>query len=126
MGLISAGAHRALDFVVVLAFAVAPTLFGMTGRSAMLAYALAVVHLLVTLLTHVPGRERRPIPYPAHGVLELLVGVAMVCVPIVRHWTAGARTFYIGFGVVLLLVWLLTSYRERATAAAGGAGTPLA
>jgi len=125
MGIISAGAHRALDFIVVLAFAVAPTLFGMTGRSAMLAYALAVVHLLVTLLTHVPGRERRPIPYSAHGIIELLVGLALVCVPILRHWTAGARTFYIGIGVAILLVWLLTPYRERATVSTS-AGAPLA
>lgn len=112
MGLISAGAHRALDFVVVLVFALAPTLFGMTGRSAMATYALAVIHLLVTLFTHVPGRESRPISYQTHGAIELLVGLGMVCVPLIRHWTGGARTFYVGFGVVLLLVWLLTRYRE--------------
>ena len=112
MGIISAGAHRALDFVLVLVLALAPTLFGMTGRSAMVTWALAAVHLLVTLFTHVPGRESRPISYQAHGALELLVGLAMIAVPLLRNWTGGARTFYLGFGVVLLLVWLLTRYRE--------------
>lgn len=113
MGIISAGAHRALDFVLVLVLAVAPLLFGMTGRSAMATWALAVIHLLVTLFSQVPGRARRPISYPVHGMLELIVAVAMIAVPLVRHWTGGARIFWLGFGVALLLVWLLTSYRER-------------
>ena len=116
MGIIPAGAHRALDFVTVVAFAVAPTLFGMTGRTVMLAYALAAVHLILTLATHVPGREPRPVPYHVHGLIELLVGAALVALPLLRGWTGGARTFYLGVGVVILHVWLLTSYRDVVSA----------
>lgn len=114
MGIIPAGAHRALDFVTVVAFAVAPTLFGMTGRTATLAYALAAVHLLLTLVTHVPGREARPVPYRVHGLIELVVGAALVALPLLRGWTGGARAFYLGVGAVILLVWLLTPYGDAA------------
>lgn len=110
MGLISPAVHRVLDFVVVLAFALAPTLCNLTGRTALLAYGLAVVHLLVTLATHFPGRGRYPVPFRAHGVIELLVGLGLVAVPFLRHWTHGARIFFPAIGVALLLVWALSRY----------------
>ena len=116
MGLISPAVHRVLDFLVVVAFALAPTLFHLTGRTAALAWGLAIVHLLVTLATHFPGRARYPVPFRAHGIVELLVGLALVAVPLMRHWTHGARLFYPAIGVAILLVWALTRYAgtERA------------
>ena len=118
MGLIPPAVHRVLDFLIVLAFALAPTLFHLLGRTATLAYALAVVHLLITLATHFPGRARYPIPFRAHGIIELLVGVALVAVPFVRHWTHGARVVYPAMGVAILLVWALSRYGEPAPATA--------
>lgn len=118
MGLVSPAVHRVLDFLVVVAFALAPTLFHLVGRTAALAYGLAVVHLLVTLATHFPGRARYPVPFRAHGVVELLVGLALVAVPLLRHWTHGARVFYPGMGVAIVLVWALTRYGERRPVAA--------
>ena len=110
MGLISPAVHRVLDLLTFLAFVLAPTLFHLVGRTATLAYALAVVHLLITLATHFPGHARYPIPFRAHGIIELLVGVALVVVPSIRHWTHGARVFYPAMGVAILLVWALTRY----------------
>jgi hypothetical protein len=112
MGLITPAVHRVLDFVTVVAFALAPTLFHLSGRTAALAYGLAVVHLLITLATHFPGRGRYPVPFRAHGIVELLVGLALVAVPLVRHWTHGARIFYPAMGVAILLVWALSRYGE--------------
>lgn len=112
MGIIPSRVHRVLDFVTVVAFASAPTLFGLVGRTATLAYALAVVHLLLTLATHFPGHGRYPVPFRAHGVIELLVGLALVAVPFIRDWTHGARIFFPAIGVVILAVWALSRYGE--------------
>jgi hypothetical protein len=112
MGLISPAVHRVLDFVLVIAFALAPTLFHLTGRTAALAYVIAAIHLLDTLATEFPGRARRPIPFRSHGIVELVVGIALVAVPLVRHWTHGARIFYPAIGVAILVVWALTRYAE--------------
>lgn len=111
MGIIPPGVHRILDWLAVLAFAVAPTVFALHGNTRILAYCLAVVHLVLTLLTHYPAGGRRPIPFHLHGALELVGGIVLVAVPLMRHWTFGARQFYLGMGVAALIVWGLSRYR---------------
>ena len=123
MGLISPAVHRVLDYVTVVAFALAPTLFGLIGRTRTLAYALAVVHLLLTLATHFPGRARWPVPFRAHGIVELLVGLGLVALPFIRQWTHGARIFFPAIGVAILLVWALSRYGGTEPAAAAPATT---
>jgi hypothetical protein len=112
MGILPPTVHRLLDYVAVIVFALAPTLFHLKGNTMMLAYALAVIHLIVTLATQFPGSARRPLPYSAHGIIELLVGLALVCVPLIRHWTFGAGKFYPAMGVVILIIWAITRYRD--------------
>ena len=113
MGIIPPNVHRILDFIAVIAFALAPTVFRMHGNTAMLAYALAVIHLVVTLATQFPGSTaRRPIPYHVHGMIELIVGVLLLAIPFVRHWTFGAAKFYPAIGIVIIIIWALTKYRD--------------
>ena len=111
MGIIPPGVHRIIDYLAVLAFAAAPLVFHLTGRTLMLAWVLAAVHLVVTLLTHYPRSGRRPIAFHLHGAIELVVGLCLVAVPLLRHWTFDARKFYLGMGIAILLVWALTRYR---------------
>lgn len=112
MGILPPTVHRLLDYVAVIIFALAPTLFDLHGNTRMLAYALAAIHLVVTLATQFPGAPRRPLPYSAHGIIELVVGLALVCVPLIRHWTFDARRFYPAMGVVILVIWAITRYRD--------------
>lgn len=116
MGIIAPSVHRVLDFVVVLLFALAPTLFHLHGNTMYAAYALAAIHLVLTLMTHFPGRAGGSVPFNVHGIVELVVGIVLVAAPLVRHWTFGARTFYLGIGVLILVVWTLTRYRDVADA----------
>ena len=111
MNILSPRIHRLLDVATVLLFALAPTLFSLAGTAAVLSYGLAVVHLGVTLATEFPGGPARPLPLPAHGVLELVVGVGLVAVPWVLGWTGAARAFYIAVGAIIMLVWALSRYR---------------
>jgi hypothetical protein len=111
MGIIPPGVHRIIDYLAVLAFIAAPFLFHFSPHTRALAFALAAVHLVVTLLTHFPGAARRPIAFHVHGVIELVVGICLVAIPILRHWTFDARKFCMGMGIAILIVWALTRYR---------------
>ena len=80
MKIISPRMHGYLDYVTVVAFLLAPTLIGLTGLPAMLAYLLAGVHLLMTLLTEFPLGIVKLIPLPLHGWVERVVGPVLVLV----------------------------------------------
>ena len=114
MGIIPPNVHRIMDYVVVVLFALAPTLFHLNGNTRMLSYALAVVVLLMTLATQFPGSARRPIPFHVHGIIDFVLGVCLVAIPLLRHWTFGARKFYLGVGILILVVAALTRFRDTA------------
>lgn len=65
------------------------------------------------------------IPFTVHGAIEFVIAIALVAMP----WLLGfanqpaARNFYVGSGVVVFIVWLITDYKaaefaRRATAGA--------
>jgi hypothetical protein len=117
MNLLSARLHGFLDLVTVAVFVLAPFLFGLGGYVAAVAWGLAALHLLMTLLTRFPLGLVKVIPFPVHGAVELVVGVVLV-LAMPRMLAAGpgspARTFFVDAGAALLVVWLLTRYREPA------------
>ncbi len=118
MRVISADVHRILDFVTVVVFAAAPVLFGLTGTPALLAYVLAGVHLVLTLLTQFSDGGRGVIPFRIHGMIELVVGLVLALLPFVLGWEGMARTFYVAVGVVILIVWALSDYNTHGAGAA--------
>ncbi len=113
MKLLSPSVHGVLDFVVVLLFALAPTVFGFSGLPATLSYALAGVHLLLTLCTAFPMGIVKLVPFPVHGMVEVAVVLALVAAP----WVLGfadviaARNFYLGAAALIAVVVALTNYR---------------
>jgi len=118
MKVLSPRIHGVIDYISVVALALAPTLFGLQGISAMLAYALAAVHLIMTVLTAFPLGLIRLIPLKLHGLVEIIVGVSLVALPwalagVLDFGNVG-RIFYSGFGGVLIAVWLATDYVAEA------------
>jgi hypothetical protein len=113
--------HKILDFVTVVAFALSPTLVPLTGLGAIVAYALAVIHLALTLGTQFPGAARRPMPFRAHGLLETFVGLALLVLPSAVGWTGRTRVFYFIAGMVVLAVSLVSRYHVEAPASDGAA-----
>ena len=113
MTILSPQAHRVLDFLTVVAFALAPTLVHLNGSAAVLAYVLAGVHLTVTLATEFPEGRRKPLPFRGHGVLEAVVGITLIVLPFITHWPGSVRTFYVAAGAVILGVWALTRYEAQ-------------
>lgn len=110
MPVIDARAHRVLDFLTVLGFAIAPSVIGLAGLPAIVAYVLAGVHLTLTLLTQFTPTSGAPVPLRVHAAIELVVGPVLVALPFVLNWDGSARMFYIVFGAVIIAVRALSAY----------------
>lgn len=118
MSLIPPRLHGILDYATVVFFLLAPTLFSNTlfGGTITLCYVLAVVHLTMTLLTDFPLGMAEVISLGVHGVVELIVSIALVVLPWIlapafqKGLTGGqgAQWFYTIVGVVIFAVWVLT------------------
>lgn len=106
MKILTPGLHAYLDYVTVVIFALAPSLLGLTGIPAALSYALAVIHLLLTLVTAAPLNLTGLVPARIHGAIELAVGLALLVAPwLLSDIFAGpARLFFSVMGVVILIV----------------------
>lgn len=120
MKLLTPRMHGYLDFVVVAAFALAPTLFNFSVTPARASYLLAAVHLLLTLFTRFPMGIVKLVPFTVHGVIEFLVSFTLMALPFVLGFAGevAARNFYVAFGVVVFLVWLVTDYKAADSAPA--------
>jgi accessory gene regulator protein AgrB len=104
--------HGILDYVTVIAFLLAPTLFDVSGLPVTISYLLAVVHLVLTIITAFPLGLIKAVPFRLHGMIELTVSIILVLLP----WLLGfasipaARNFYVATGIVIFIVWLITDY----------------
>lgn len=106
--------HMYLDFLVVIAFAVAPMLIDLEGIAVVVSLALALVHALVTLLTFTPGIAI--ISTRVHGWIEFAVAPIIGSLP----WVLGFMNhttsviFFVGLALSIFIVWALTDYEQPA------------
>jgi hypothetical protein len=112
MKFISPTIHGFIDYLVVVFLLASPTFFGFTGTVAMFTYALGVVHLLLTVLTRYPLGIIKVIPVSLHATIEVLVGVALIVLAytLFKDNAQGSKLYYVIFGTVVLLTWLVTDY----------------
>lgn len=117
MKVISPRLHGYLDFLTVILFLLTPTLLDLSQVPAMLAYSLAVVHLIVTLASDFPFGVIKIIPFTVHGWIERVVGPSLIAVPFILGFANEeiARNFYIAAGLVIIAVGVLTDYQGKAT-----------
>jgi hypothetical protein len=106
--------HGILDYGVVLILALAPVGLGITGASAILCYALAVIHLVMTVLTDMPLGVVKVIPLKVHAAIELVVGLALIFV----GWIFGdlllsGQLFFTVMGALIFFVWVASNYGDR-------------
>lgn len=113
MKIISPTNHGYLDYVTVALFLAAPTIIGLTGIAGVIAYALAGIHLTMTLVTDFPLGIAKLIPFSVHGWIERAVGPALVLLPFLLGLQTPAREFYIVIGIVIILVGVFTDYERN-------------
>ena len=104
--------HGILDYVTVIFLLISPMLFGMKDGAAVFTVALATVHFILTVFTNFSLGVFKVIPFKIHGLIEIIVAVALTVVAFLFK-TSGDNAsfyFYLGFSVVLFCVWLLSDY----------------
>lgn len=115
MKIITPFVHGVIDYGVVLFLLLSPSLFNITGLPGILIYALSAIHLFLSITTGFKLSIFKLIPFKIHGIIELLVSIVLVVMPWIFGFAevTAARNFYIIFGVVVFLTWLLTDYKEH-------------
>ena len=113
MKVVSPRIHGYFDFLTVVIFLLAPTLLELSELPAMLAYALAGVHLIVTLASDFPFGVIKFIPFTIHGWIERLVGPSLIALPFIFGFAdeEAARNFYVAMGLIVIVLGLLTDYK---------------
>jgi hypothetical protein len=109
---ISLTVHGAIDYLAVVIFAVAPAAIGLSGWPAALSYALAGIHLLMTLLTDFPAGVIKVIPIALHQWVERIVGPVLIILAFVLMTETHARAFFAAMGIIIFAVERLTNYRS--------------
>lgn len=112
MKVINAKAHGILDYLTVVFLFLSPTLFGMNGTLGTFTYILGVVHLLLTILTAFELGLIKVIPFRIHGIIEIIVAIAL---GFVAYWFYTLDNilgfyFYLALAIVILLVFFLTDF----------------
>jgi hypothetical protein len=112
-------AHGIIDYAMVIILAVGPTVAGFRGKQALICYALAFVHFLLTIITRFPLGVSKTLPFAMHGAIEFVVSIMLISMP----WLANARSagvnsrnFFVAIGVMILIIWVLTDFRSRRSA----------
>jgi hypothetical protein len=114
MKIISPKTHGILDYTVVIFLLASPRLFKMEGTLAGFTYALAAVHLLLTILTDFEPGVVKFIPFPVHGIIEFLVAIALALISFWfnRNGNALGFYYYLYFSVAIMLVFVLTDFKR--------------
>jgi len=116
MKFISPKIHGIIDYLVVVFLLASPSYFGFTGLLATFTYALAGVHLLLTILTNYAPGIFKNIPFPVHGSIEFIVAVVLIVLAYTLFKNeAEGKLFYVIFGTVVLLTWAVTDYKGVTT-----------
>lgn len=114
MKIISSKVHGLLDYATVVFLLAAPTIFKMEGTLCTLTYILAGVHFALTALTAFEVGLVKIIPFKLHGVIEIVVAVALggVALWFKNNDNALGFYFYSGLAIVIMIVFLLTDFKS--------------
>ena len=111
--------HAYLDYPVAIGLIAMPFLLGL-GEANALAFWLSVVTgvaaFLLTVLTDHHLGLIRVLPYPLHLTVDGLVGVVFVAAPFILGFSGLEFWYYLGLGLMVLVVIGLHQSDEEATA----------
>ena len=113
MKVLSPTVHGVLDYVLALAFLLAPGMVEFSDTAASLSTVIGVVYLAASLLTRYPLGAIHMIPFPVHGLIESIMAAGWIAFPWLFGFAgdAAARNFFVAAGAGLLVVAALTDYR---------------
>jgi hypothetical protein len=113
MKLISPYVHGMLDYMTFMSLLIVPLTLKMNGKPEFILIGFALFEFILAVMTRYPLGATRQVPFPVHGFIDLVSGVAMLAAP----WVLGfagmteERNYYLVLGVFYLVVWVLTDFR---------------
>lgn len=115
MKLFSSTVHGYLDYLTVIFFFLSPTLFSLSPTASMIAYILAGVHLVLTLITEFKLGWLDLVPINIHGIVELVVSLVLIGGPWIINgiFMYADKLFFSIVGAVIFVVWLGTEYAPQ-------------
>ena len=118
MRVIGAFSHGIIDYATVILLALGPSVSGFRGKQALMCYALALVHFMLSVITRYPLGVSKSLPFPIHGAIEFVVAILLIILPWLANFSAGvhSRNFFLAIGMLVLIIWVLTDYRSRRSA----------
>jgi hypothetical protein len=130
--LLPAWLHAVADYAVALSLIVVALVVGGPGKAVAAGVVIGAVVLVVSLLTKYPLGLIKVLPFGVHSAGDYLAAALLVASPFVlkfNHSARGLSIFYIGAGVAVALVSLITNYqygpqakKTRKSAAADDSG----
>lgn len=115
MKIISPKTHVVLDYVVALFLIIAPNLIGLSANAAIFSMVLGSIHFVLTIITIIKGGILRLVPFSVHGIIELIVSIALAILAFTlfsSHITD--HYYYAGLAIAIFLVYILTDYKANA------------
>ncbi|MGO2358597.1 hypothetical protein [Mesonia sp.] len=114
MTIINSKIHGIIDYMVVLFLLLSTSLFTLPSMTSKFTYVLAIIHLVLTIATKFELGIFKIIPFKIHGIIELVVSIALVAVAFYLGSVEGdlSRNYYIIFAIAVFLTWLLTDYNQ--------------
>jgi hypothetical protein len=109
-------AHGVIDIAFITVLAMAPIMFDLEPAVDAACYVMAGGYLLLTLMTDFKFGLFRLVPFPVHGWLDLLTGIALLAAPFLLNFEAGSaeRNLSWVLGAVSVITWLLTDWKSGA------------
>ncbi|MFD0940449.1 hypothetical protein [Pedobacter boryungensis] len=114
MKIISPKIHAILDYVFVIFLIVAPNIIGLSTTAATFSMILGGIHLLLTLVTMFKGGVIRLIPFPVHGIIELVVSftLAVLALTVFRKNMID-HFYYAALAITIFIIFILTNFKAK-------------
>ncbi|UOG74407.1 hypothetical protein MTX78_20090 [Hymenobacter tibetensis] len=113
MKILSPTAHGVVDVMFITFLAMAPIMFDLEPAVDTACFVMVGGYLALTLLTDFKMGLIRLVPFPIHGWLDLLTGIALLAAPFLFHFPAGSaeRNLSWVLGAVSVVTWLITDWK---------------
>lgn len=112
MKILNSKIHGVIDYAVVAALWLSPTIFNLPPTTSFFTYVLGAIHLALTVSTDFEVGVVKLVPLKIHGIIELIVSVVLVIVSFYLGSAEGAvaRNFYLVVAVAVFATWVVTDY----------------
>lgn len=121
MNILTSKSHGVLDYIFSIFLLASPTLFQMEGNLSTITYALGAAHLLITALTNFEVGLVKLIPFRIHGLIEIVVALALVGL---AFWLNNEGNefgfyYYLAIAGVILIVFVITDFKNTSLKVSG-------